>query len=158
MHRFQSGFFFRHPLLDEFEYYWRLEPDVDYYCQLDYDVFQYMKDNKKKYGKFDIVINVCVCTNIRVGFNIAYVEHIETIPTLWDTVMRFLADNPDISNQLPSRNDTLFEFLTNDNGTTYNTCHFWSNFEIGDLSLWRSEAYLRLFDYLDRAGGFFYER
>lgn len=48
--RFQSGFFFRHPLLDEFDYYWRLEPYVDYYCQIDYDVFRFMKDNKKKYG------------------------------------------------------------------------------------------------------------
>jgi alpha 1,2-mannosyltransferase len=50
--RFQSGFFFRHPLLDAYDYYWRIEPDVDYHCDIDYDVFRYMKDNNKKYGKF----------------------------------------------------------------------------------------------------------
>lgn len=50
-HRFQSGFFFRHPFLDDFDWYWRLEPDVDYHCDLDYDVFKYMRDNGKKYGK-----------------------------------------------------------------------------------------------------------
>lgn len=37
-------------------------------------------------------------------------------------------------------------------------CHFWSNFEIGRLSFFRSAPYLQLFDHLDRAGGFFYER
>jgi alpha 1,2-mannosyltransferase len=48
--RFQSGFFFRHPLLDQYDYYWRVEPDVDYYCDIDYDVFKFMRDNNKKYG------------------------------------------------------------------------------------------------------------
>ncbi|CEP15161.1 hypothetical protein [Parasitella parasitica] len=131
MCRFQSGFFFRHPLLNEFDYYWRLEPYVDYYCQIDYDIFKYMKDNKKKY---------------------------ETVPTLWKTVMKFLEEFPDIANQLPSRNESLVDFVTDDEGQSYNTCHFWSNFEIGDLSLWRSEAYSKLFDYLDKSGGFYYER
>ncbi|KAJ1718125.1 alpha-1,2-mannosyltransferase ktr1, partial [Coemansia biformis] len=40
----------------------------------------------------------------------------------------------------------------------YNGCHFWSNFEIVDLSFYRSSAYQQYFDHLDRAGGFFYER
>ena len=40
----------------------------------------------------------------------------------------------------------------------YNLCHFWSNFEIGDLNFWRSEAYSKYFDFLDEKGGFFYER
>jgi hypothetical protein len=34
----------------------------------------------------------------------------------------------------------------------------WSNFEIGDLNFWRSEAYMKFFEYLDKAGGFYYER
>lgn len=50
--RFQSGFFFRHPLLDAYEYYWRVEPDIQYFCDVDYDVFQMMKDNQFKYGKY----------------------------------------------------------------------------------------------------------
>lgn len=33
----------------------------------------------------------------------------------------------------------------------------WSNFEIGDLDLWRGEAYSKFFDYLDSKGGFYYE-
>jgi hypothetical protein len=34
----------------------------------------------------------------------------------------------------------------------------WSNFEIGDLNFWRSEAYMKFFEHLDEAGGFYYER
>jgi alpha 1,2-mannosyltransferase len=33
----------------------------------------------------------------------------------------------------------------------------WSNFEIGDLDLWRGEAYSKFFDFLDKKGGFYYE-
>ena len=33
----------------------------------------------------------------------------------------------------------------------------WSNFEIGDLDLWRGEAYSKFFDFLDSKGGFYYE-
>jgi hypothetical protein len=33
----------------------------------------------------------------------------------------------------------------------------WSNFEIGDLALWRGEAYSKFFDFLDQKGGFYYE-
>ncbi|KAG1147356.1 hypothetical protein G6F37_002022 [Rhizopus arrhizus] len=138
MCRFQSGYFFRHPLLDQFDYYWRLEPYVDYYCQLDYDVFRFMKENKKKYG-----------------FNIALREHIESIPTLWDTILNFTKA---VYPHLLEQNDSLLSFISNDYGSTYNTCHFWSNFEIGDLSFWRSPEYLALFDYLDKSGGFYYER
>lgn len=34
----------------------------------------------------------------------------------------------------------------------------WSNFEIGDLDFFRSEAYAAFFDHLDASGNFFYER
>lgn len=50
VYRFQSGFFFRHPMLDEYDYYWRIEPYVDYTCDIDYDVFKFMRNNNKKYG------------------------------------------------------------------------------------------------------------
>lgn len=34
MCRFYSGFFYKHPLLDEYEWYWRLEPDIKYFCDI----------------------------------------------------------------------------------------------------------------------------
>ena len=43
MCRYYSGFFYRHPVLAEFDFYWRMEPDVHYYCDLDYDPFAFMQ-------------------------------------------------------------------------------------------------------------------
>lgn len=50
MTRFQSGYFFRHPLMMDYEYYWRVEPGVSYHCDIDYDVFALMAAKKYKYG------------------------------------------------------------------------------------------------------------
>ncbi|OMJ11797.1 Alpha-1,2 mannosyltransferase KTR1 [Smittium culicis] len=134
MCRFQSGYIYKHPLLSELDFYWRIEPDVKYYCDLDYDPFKYMKDNGYKYG-----------------WNMAPNEYMKTIPTLWNTTKNFMKDNPEL---IPKKN--LLEFTT-ENGE-YNGCHFWTNFEIVDLSFYRSKEYKAYFDYLDKSGGFFYER
>ncbi|RLV84579.1 Glycolipid 2-alpha-mannosyltransferase 1 [Meyerozyma sp. JA9] len=136
MCRYESGFFWRHEALDPYEFYWRVEPDTKIYCNIDYDVFKWMKDNNKAYG-----------------WTISLPEYIETIPTLWDTTKKFMAENP----QFVHKNN-MMDWISDDGGETYNKCHFWSNFEIASLDLWRSEAYRKYFDYLDKAGGFFYER
>ncbi|CAL9731266.1 glycolipid 2-alpha-mannosyltransferase [Monosporozyma unispora] len=136
MCRYQSGFFWRHPLLDEYDWYWRVEPDIKLYCDINYDVFQWMQDHEKVYG-----------------FTITIHEYEDTIKTLWKTSMDFFKQHSDYLAK-----DNLMKFLSDDNGKTYNLCHFWSNFEIANLNLWRSPAYKAYFDYLDHAGGFFYER
>ncbi|CAN9394331.1 unnamed protein product [Alternaria alternata] len=43
-------------------------------------------------------------------------------------------------------------------GDLWNMCHFWSNFEIADMDFFRGDAYRAIFEYLDRDGGFYYER
>ncbi|KAF5566794.1 mannosyltransferase involved in n-linked O-linked glycosylation [Fusarium napiforme] len=136
MCRFESGFFFRQPLMMNYDYYWRVEPDIQLYCDLDYDPFKYMMETKKKYS-----------------FVLSLPEYIETIPTLWDTTKQFFESNP---GHLSPHNS--MDFLSDDNGATYNKCHFWSNFEIGDLNFFRSQKYIDYFNHLDQAGGFFYER
>jgi alpha 1,2-mannosyltransferase len=77
--------------------------------------------------------------------------------------------------------DNALSFISDDGGRSWNTARtcpaslisllflyfnlpwrlhpdFWSNFEIGSLDFFRSEAYSAYFDHLDQAGGFFYER
>ncbi|PIA12603.1 glycosyl transferase, partial [Coemansia reversa NRRL 1564] len=49
MCRYESGFFFRHPLLDQYKWYWRVEPGVKFACDIDYDPFVFMERNNKKY-------------------------------------------------------------------------------------------------------------
>ncbi|KAH9926216.1 glycosyltransferase family 15 protein [Fomitopsis serialis] len=68
-------------------------------------------------------------------------------------VYDFIHNNSDL---IPPGN--AMSFISDDNGETYNNCHFWSNFEIGDLDFWRGEAYSKFFDALDSKGGFYYER
>ncbi|EGV66243.1 hypothetical protein CANTEDRAFT_112796 [Yamadazyma tenuis ATCC 10573] len=136
MCRFESGFFWRSPLLDDYDWYWRVEPGIQIHCDLDYDLFKFMRDNKKRYG-----------------FTISIHEFEKTIPTLWEHTKNFIKEH---SEYLAPNN--LMDFISNDNGETYNLCHFWSNFEVADLNFWRSDAYRAYFDYLDKTGGFFYER
>ena len=88
------------------------------------------------------------------GFNIMFTEHESTIPTLWDTTKKFMKENPQL---IHPRNVMKKLFEGEDGG--YNLCHFWSNFEIASLKFLRSDEYMKYFpDYLDQAGGFFYER
>ncbi|KAG1795956.1 glycosyl transferase, partial [Suillus plorans] len=69
MCHFNSGLFYRHELLQEYWYYWRVEPDIQLFCDVDYDPFLMMQDQNK------------VC-----GFTIAISKIPATIPTLWNVV------------------------------------------------------------------------
>ncbi|KAF3319362.1 hypothetical protein TWF173_003803 [Orbilia oligospora] len=146
MCRFNSGFFWRQELLDKYEWYWRVEPGIGFYCDVDYDPFEFLRLSGKKYG-----------------FTITLPEYKSTIPTLWSETLDFMKKNPQYLNSNSSLQYLLDDkdhgkSLSSDPPPEYNGCHFWSNFEIASLDLWRSEAYRSYFDHLDRAGGFFYER
>jgi len=137
MCRFYSGFFYKQPLLQDFKYYWRVEPDINYRCEIEYDPFLYMEDNNKAYG-----------------FTISVPEQKETTPTLWDTSMEFFNNNT----QYLDANNAM-RFASKDGGKTWTRCTYWTNFEIGDLDFFRgSEGYNKYFEHLDAAGGFYYER
>lgn len=144
MCRFNSGNFYQVPHMKQFKYYWRVEPSVSYYCDIDYDLFQFMEDNDKVYG-----------------FVATLYEIAETIPTLWKTTMDFVQKHPQYLNP-----NGAYDFLLNDIqlpakhklAQGYSTCHFWSNFEIGNMDFFRGEAYTNWFNALDEAGGFYYER
>ncbi|RKP34648.1 nucleotide-diphospho-sugar transferase, partial [Dimargaris cristalligena] len=136
MCRFNSGFFYRHPLMADYDYYWRVEPGVQFTCEVDYDPFVYMQERKLKYG-----------------FAISMKEIPPTVTTLWATTQQFMREHRHL---IPS--DNTLAWVAEPKRSTYNMCHFWSNFEIASLAFYRSPEYQAYFDYLDRAGGFFYER
>ncbi|TFK22522.1 glycosyl transferase [Coprinopsis marcescibilis] len=156
MCRFNSGFFFHHPLVQKYRWYWRVEPDVHFHCNIDFDPFLYMEDNQKVYG-----------------FTISMYEYESTIMTLWNHVQGTYTDYQylprlsleqilysEFANLHPeymAPNNSL-EFISEDGGETYNLCHFWSNFEIADLDFWRGNIYQEFFEFLDQQGGFYYER
>jgi len=144
MCRWNSGMFYKHPALLDMQYYWRVEPNVHFFCDVDYDVFRYMRDHKKTYG-----------------FTVNLYDSPESISGLWPETVKFLAAKghklaePNAMNWLTDK-ERRPEHNRKAHG--YSTCHFWSNFEIADMSFWRSPEYEAYFEHLDKAGGFFYER
>ncbi|ODV95657.1 hypothetical protein PACTADRAFT_50354 [Pachysolen tannophilus NRRL Y-2460] len=147
MCRFNSGFFYKQELVKKYDYYFRVEPNVEYMCDFQYDPFTLMRKNGKLYG-FIITIH----------------EYEATIPTLWDTIEKFMDKYPEYIHE-----NNAFEFITNkdiigniglnvNSHSRYNLCHFWSNFEIGSLEFFRSKAYNDFFDFLEETGNFYYER
>ncbi|CUM67825.1 uncharacterized protein PRCAT00005532001 [Priceomyces carsonii] len=146
MCRFYLGNFYNVPELQDYRYYWRLEPSVDFYSDVNYDVFKYLEGTKKKYG-----------------FTISLYDIDESVATLWPETLKFL--NTDDNFKLVNKNGA-FQWLLEDQqnpkknlvANGYSTCHFWSNFEIGDMDFFRSEPYDSWFRYLDSTGKFYYER
>ncbi|ORY79076.1 nucleotide-diphospho-sugar transferase [Protomyces lactucae-debilis] len=141
MCRFNSGFFYDQPVMASYDYYFRVEPSVEYYCDFLEDPFKTLREKKAKYG-----------------WVMAMYEFDRTIPTLWETTQAFAKQHPEHI----APNNAL-GFLSDDASKTlqeasYNMCHFWSNFEIADLSFLRSKAYRDYFAHLDATGAFFYER
>ena len=144
MCRYYSINFFNHPRMREFKYYWRFEPNTDYFCDIDYDVFKFMEMNHKIYG-----------------FVISLYDAQETMPSLWPETLKFLNKHKNYLNKNAAI-DFLMEDMQNPVKTEftggYSTCHFWSNFEIADMDFYRSEPYTEWTKHLDQTGGFYYER
>lgn len=136
MCRYFLGFFYKHPLVEQYRYYWRLEPGIKLFCDINYDVFRFMRHNQLMYG-----------------FTLSMFEYNQTIPTLWSRVKQYMAEN-DVN-----PDPDLLQFVQNDDESkSYNLCHFWSNFEVADFLVFRSDNYQKFFDFLDSTGGFYYER
>lgn len=137
MCRFFLGFFAQLPVMKQYKYFWRVEPDIKFHCDMfETDWFKYMRLNDKKYA-----------------FALAPLELHKTVNKLWQYTRSFMDKYPPFVND-----NNALEFLTDDDGGHFNMCHFWSNFEIGDLDFFRLEAYQTFFKHLDQAGGFYYSR
>ncbi|KAI5955922.1 KTR2 [Candida jiufengensis] len=148
MCHFNSGFFYKQKRLLNYDWYFRVEPDVEYMCDFQYDPFRLLRENNKVYG-----------------FIIAITEYENTIPTLWETVENFMEKYPNYLHKnnalkfLTTHETSLTHHMNFSNATgDYNLCHFWSNFEIGNLNFFRSIEYETFFKFLSEAGGFHYER
>jgi len=144
MCRYYSMNFYNHPRMQQFRYYWRIEPKTNYFCEIDYDVFKFMKDNNKVYG---FVLNLY--------------DSPDSVRSLWPATQEFLKKYP----QYLNKNAALGWILENEQNPEqteiangYSTCHFWSNFEIGDMDFYRGEAYSKWMEHLNSNGGFYYER
>ncbi|KAJ3571532.1 hypothetical protein NPX13_g5343 [Xylaria arbuscula] len=173
MCRFYSGFFYKHPLLAKYEWYWRLEPEIKYFCDITYDPFLKMIESNKTYG-FTIAVKELRETVPNIFRYASAYKRINNITSqgLWEMFVEPREqpqsrpeDDPNYKPPLPE------EILRAEpgrgmpeidpeamEGENYNMCHFWSNFEIAKLSWFRSKPYEDFFQMMDRSGGFWMER
>lgn len=174
MCRFYSGKFYQHEVLLKYDWYWRLEPEIKYFCDITYDPFIHMIRNKKTYG-----------------FTIAVKELRETVPNIFRYASAYkrmnnftskglwemFVEKPEEEDKAEPKMETKPNFFPqemmnsdpgenglpkihpeNMEGESYNMCHFWSNFEIANLNWFRSQEYNDFFELMDRSGGFWNER
>ncbi|KAI2617744.1 glycolipid 2-alpha-mannosyltransferase-domain-containing protein [Hypoxylon sp. NC1633] len=153
MCRWNAGIFALEKRLANYDWFWRVEPAVKFYCDINYDVFRFMRDN-----------------NMGYGFNMAILDDARSFPSLWERTKAFIDRNEDLVDEDADFNWLLHTAEDRDetirphtgaqvlSDGEYNNCQFYSNFEIGSLNFFRSKEHRTYFDYLDRAGGFYYER
>lgn len=171
MCRFYSGFFYKHELLAEYEWYWRVEPEIKYFCDLTYDPFLEMIKNNKTYG-FTIAVKELRETVPNIFRYASAYKRIKGLKNqgLWNM---FLEPKPEEEKTEEAKPDGLPDEILNTEkgnshikdvdpeameGELYNMCHFWSNFEIARLDWFRSKEYEEFFEMMDKSGGFWMER
>ncbi|KFA66045.1 hypothetical protein S40285_03710 [Stachybotrys chlorohalonatus IBT 40285] len=171
MCRFYSGFFFNHPLLLKYEWYWRVEPEISYFCDITYDPFLKMIEANKTYG-FTIAVKELRETVPNIFRYASAYKRLNNLTSqgLWEMFVEPPEEDKDLAKDetppLPEeimRNDPKSNSLPDIDpegmeGEKYNMCHFWSNFEIARLSWFRSKEYQDFFEMMDRSGGFWMER
>ena len=92
--------------------------------------------------------------SLKYGFNMNILDDARSFPSLWSRTRSFINAHPELIHP-----DADLDWLLDPhNSGDYNNCQFFSNFEIGDLNFFRGEANERYFDWLDKGGGFYYER
>jgi mannosyltransferase len=187
MCRFYSGFFYKHELLQKYDWYWRVEPEIKYFCDITYDPFIHMQRNNKTYG-FTIAVKELRETVPNIFRYASAYKRVNNLTSqgLWEMFVepkegynqdgtpkpgtipkdKFAQDDPANPDQKPLPGNILTEgsgALPDIDpeameGENYNMCHFWSNFEIARLDWFRSKEYEDFFQMMDRSGGFWMER
>lgn len=139
--------------LKEYKWYWRIEPDVDFHCSITYDPFVEMAKHDKIYG-FTIALWEVPSTCPGLFREVADWKERHRIKTteLWKATMT--------PSWLPWPFRSMMSWARHRDryGDGWSLCHYWSNFEIGNLDFFRGRGYQDLFEHLDKTGGFYFER
>ncbi|KAF9430552.1 Anaphase-promoting complex subunit 2 [Podila epigama] len=134
--RYLSGFLAQHPLLDPFEFFWRVDPGLEIYCDIQDDPMLEMKKNQQTFG-----------------FSLSTTENGLGVPSAWKFVKEFKKTHSHI---LPTENSDFF--LTRESGDEYTTCTFGVQNSIARVDFFRSPQYLEFIDAVDEQGLFYYEK
>jgi len=163
MCRFFGGKVFDQPILSQYDYFWRLDSDSYLLSPLPLDVFGVMsgreeegeeereeereeggeeereEKNGRKGGGYDY------------GFLGIGREDESVAVGLWDVVKEYMAENNMAATPLLER----FATRTSTGELEWDRSYFYTNFEVGSLSFFRSPSFVHFFDYLDRKKGIY---
>lgn len=167
------SFFYRHELLQKYEWYWRVEPEIKYFCDITYDPFLKMIEHNKTYG-FTIAVKELKETVPNIFRYASAYKRVNNLTSkgLWEMFVDRPEEDEDFMPETDIRKKPPYTLDPNElepgqhpfvdpeamEGEAYNMCHFWSNFEIARLSWFRSQEYEDFFQMMDRSGGFWMER
>ncbi|KIJ48935.1 glycosyltransferase family 15 protein [Sphaerobolus stellatus SS14] len=160
MCRFFSGFFWRHPAIAKYDWIWLLDSDIKFHCDV-------VRDTRVDLSGFTLVFDLgleavrsfhkdagCKCV---ISPDTPFVQ-----PSLPSNVSSFLASR---SHLIPEGVNHAFQWhnvnkaLRGEAGVNdWTLMNFYNNWEISHRNLWTSPVYTAFFEYLDKIGGFFYER
>ncbi|KAI9239718.1 MAG: nucleotide-diphospho-sugar transferase [Podila humilis] len=133
--RYLSGFLAQHELLDGYEFFWRVDPALEIFCDIEDDPMLEMKKNGQKFA-----------------WSMSTTENEDGIPSAWTFVDTFKKTHFDI---LPQQNSDFF--LTRETGEEATTCTFGVQNSIGRVDFFRSREYLAFFDAIEHEGLIYYE-
>ncbi|KAF8990320.1 nucleotide-diphospho-sugar transferase [Cyathus striatus] len=139
MCRFYSGFFWRHPALAPYDWFCGLDTDIVFHCEV-VRFFPYLYTPQSVITGF-----------VQVSGDTDFVQ-------------------PSLASNRPHFSNANHGFVWNDAASVerafsgiagiddWTRMCMYNNFEISHRNVWESTLYTKFFEYLDKAGGFFYER
>ncbi|EEB07956.1 mannosyltransferase complex subunit [Schizosaccharomyces japonicus yFS275] len=163
MCHFFSGTFFQHPLIQKYEWYWRLEPDVTFSCDISYDPFYYMQKHNKVYGFVIAIRELAETVPNLFRYTLAHKKKYNLNTTdMWEFFLDMSYSDTVEKLKEEQKGKSVYVLpeppLEELDGQQYNMCHFWSNFEIARVDFFQSQAYMDYINTLEEAGGFWAER
>ncbi|KAI7902491.1 nucleotide-diphospho-sugar transferase [Cokeromyces recurvatus] len=154
MTRYSAGFIFNHPLLNDLEYYWKVQAGSVYDCDIPYDPFQKMKAQKKKLSfALSLTENQQNLEEFQETVHKFIVEHKNIIQPVNRTIYKALLNSETRFKQIEDGNDLLGEYSGH-----FSNCMFYNNYMIFSLDFLRSKEYTLFFEELDKTGGFLYHK
>lgn len=150
--RFLTGHFYNlDNLWKDYDYYWKVPLGSQLNCEVNYDVFKYMKQNKIKYG-----------------WLLMQEDYPHLHPSLFNIVKKYILDpnNNLMPESGPTKNNFHFllgggmdpsELQDPNADWRINSCSIDTEFELVDLSFFKSTQYQHFFNHIDEFNGFYYE-
>ncbi|KAF9145016.1 hypothetical protein BGX30_010675 [Mortierella sp. GBA39] len=134
--RYMSGFLAQHELLDGYEFFWRVDPGLIVFCDLDDDPMLAMKHAGQKFA-----------------WSVSAAVNEAGTPGAWSIIQKFKETYPD---HIPQPNDE--SFITRESLAEFSACSYNVQNSIGSIEFFRSPEYTDYFNMIDKEGPIYYER